>query len=116
MPSCFPANAPTRQQEELARKMIDAGADLIVGSHPHVIQPLEQYRGRWVAYSLGNFIFDQKDPATHRGLMLKVTVRDKKIAQVTTVPIEINADCQALLATPKAQVSQLFLATRLPHP
>jgi hypothetical protein len=48
--------------------------------------------------------------------MLKVTVRDKKIAEVTKVPIEINADCQALLATPKGQVSQLFLATRLPHP
>jgi len=110
------ATAPTCQQQELARKIIDAGADLIVGSHPHVVQPLEQYRGRWVAYSLGNFIFDQKDPATHRGLMLKVTVRDKKIAEVTKVPIEINADCQALLATPKAQISRLIPATRLPHP
>jgi hypothetical protein len=48
--------------------------------------------------------------------MLKVTVRDKKVAEVTKVPIEINADCQALLATPKAQVSQLLLATRRPHP
>ena len=110
------APAPTRQQEELARKMIDAGADLIVGSHPHVVQPLEQYRGRWVAYSLGNFIFDQRDAATHRGLMLKVTLRDKKIAEVTKVPIEINADCQALLANPGAQVSQRLLATRLTHP
>jgi poly-gamma-glutamate synthesis protein (capsule biosynthesis protein) len=95
--------------------MIDAGADLILGSHPHVVQPHEQYRGRWVAYSLGNFIFDQKDPATHRGLMLKVMVGDKKIAEVTKVPMEINADCRALLATPKAQVSQLLFPTRLPH-
>jgi len=110
------ATAPTRRQEELARKMIDAGADLIVGSHPHVVQPLVQYHGRWVAYSLGNFIFDQQDPATHRGLMLKVTVRDKKIAEVTKVPIEINADCQALLATPKTGASQLLFAIRLPHP
>jgi poly-gamma-glutamate synthesis protein (capsule biosynthesis protein) len=110
------AAAPTRQQEELARKMIDAGADLIVGSHPHVVQPLVQYRGRWVAYSLGNFVFDQRDPATHRGLLLKVTVRDKRIAEVTKIPIEINADYQALLAAPKAPVSQLLLATPLPHP
>jgi poly-gamma-glutamate synthesis protein (capsule biosynthesis protein) len=93
-----------------------AGADLIVGSRPHVVQPLEQYRGRWVAYSLGNFIFDQKDPASHRGLMLKVMVRDKRIAEVAKVPIEINADFQALLATPKPQVSQLVIATRLPRP
>jgi poly-gamma-glutamate synthesis protein (capsule biosynthesis protein) len=106
---------PSRQQEELARKMIEAGADLIVGSHPHVVQPLVQYRGRWVAYSLGNFVFDQRDPATHRGLLLKVTVRDKKIAEVTKVPIEINADCQALLATSKAPASQFLLATRLSH-
>ena len=110
------APIPTRQQQELARGMIDAGADLIVGSHPHVVQPLEQYHGHWVAYSLGNFVFDQKDPATHRGLLLKVTVRDRKIAQVTKVPIEINADCQALFATPKTQVSQLLLATHLPPP
>jgi poly-gamma-glutamate synthesis protein (capsule biosynthesis protein) len=96
--------------------MIDAGAGLIVGSHPHVNQPLEQYRGRWVAYSLGSFVFDQRDTATHRGLMLKVTVRDKKIAEVTKVPIEIDPDCQALLAKPKAQVSRLLFATRLPHP
>jgi poly-gamma-glutamate synthesis protein (capsule biosynthesis protein) len=110
------ATAPTRQQQELARRMVDAGADLIVASHPHVVQPLEQYRGRWIAYSLGNFIFDQKDPATHRGLILEVRVRDKKIAEVTKVPIEINADCQAVLAPPKVQVSHLLLATRLPHP
>ena len=95
--------------------MIDAGADLIAGSHPHVVQPLEEYRGRWVAYSLGNFIFDQKDLSTPRGLMLKGTVGDKKIAEVTKVPIGINADCQALLATPKAQVSQLLFPARLPH-
>jgi poly-gamma-glutamate synthesis protein (capsule biosynthesis protein) len=110
------ATAPTRQQEELARKMIDAGADLIVGSHPHVVQPLKRVGGRWVAYSLGNFVFDQKAPATHRGLLLKVTVRDKKIAEVTKVPVEINVDCQALLATPRGQDSQLLLAARRTHP
>jgi poly-gamma-glutamate synthesis protein (capsule biosynthesis protein) len=107
---------PTRQQEELARKMIDAGADLVVGSHPHVVQPLVQYRGRWVAFSLGNFIFDQRDPATHRGLLLKVTVRDKKITKVARIPIEINSDCQARLATPQGQVSQLLVATPRSHP
>ena len=110
------AAVPTRQQQELARRMVDTGADLIVGSHPHVVQPLEQYRGHWIAYSLGNFVFDQRDPATHRGLLLKVTVRDKKIAEVTKVPIEINADCQAVLATPKAPLPRLLLASRLPQP
>jgi len=78
--------------------MIDAGADMIVGSHPHVAQPLETYHGRWIAYSLGNFIFDQENPATHRGLMLRVTVRDKQIAEVLPIPIDINSRYQADLA------------------
>jgi len=94
------ASRPTPEQVALAHRMIDAGADLIVGSHPHVVQPLESYRGRWIAYSLGNFVFDQKGPATHLGLMLRVTVRDKRVAAVTPLPITISADLQAKLAPP----------------
>ena len=89
---------PTRDQVELAHQMIDAGADMIVGSHPHVVQPLENYHDRWIAYSLGNFVFDQKDSATHRGLMLRVTVRDKQIAEVLPLDIKINSSFQAALA------------------
>ena len=89
---------PSRTQVELAHRMIDAGADLIVGSHPHVVQPLEKYHRRWIAYSLGNFVFDQENPATHRGLMLRVTVRDKQIAEVLPIPIDINSRYQADLA------------------
>ena len=46
-------------QKSLARKFIDQGADLIVGSHPHVIQDIEMYKNKLIFYSLGNFIFDQ---------------------------------------------------------
>ncbi len=48
---------PEAYQKTLARQYIDAGADLVVGSHPHVLQGFEQYKGKWIAYSLGNFIF-----------------------------------------------------------
>ncbi len=48
-----------KSQRELARKMIDEGADLVVGSHPHVVQEIEVYKDRAVFYSLGNFVFDQ---------------------------------------------------------
>ncbi|WP_411349590.1 CapA family protein [Paenibacillus sp. WLX2291] len=44
-------------QTDLAHRFIDAGADLVVGGHPHVLQGLEQYKGKWIAYSTGNFIF-----------------------------------------------------------
>ncbi|WP_059054254.1 CapA family protein [Paenibacillus senegalimassiliensis] len=52
-------------QQELAHAYIDAGADLVIGSHPHVMQGLEQYQGKWIVYSTGNFIFTKsKDPKT----------------------------------------------------
>ena len=94
---------PRRDQVELAHRMIDAGADLVVGSHPHVVQPLESYHGRWIAYSLGNFVFDQKPPATRRGLMLRVRVRGRQIAQVTPVSIRINSGFQAVLDASQTQ-------------
>ncbi|WP_223069894.1 CapA family protein [Paenibacillus caui] len=45
------------KQTTLAHGFIDAGADLVIGGHPHVLQGLEQYKGKWIAYSTGNFIF-----------------------------------------------------------
>ncbi|MBW7477006.1 CapA family protein [Paenibacillus oenotherae] len=52
------ADHPNADQKRLAREYIDAGADLVIGSHPHVLQGLEQYKGKWISYSLGNFIFN----------------------------------------------------------
>ncbi len=52
-------SAPTDDQNKLAHQFIDAGADLIIGTHPHVIEPMEEYKGKRIYYSLGNFIFDQ---------------------------------------------------------
>ncbi len=46
-------------QKSLAHKIIEAGADLIIGHHPHVVQNIEIYKGKMIFYSLGNFIFDQ---------------------------------------------------------
>jgi poly-gamma-glutamate capsule biosynthesis protein CapA/YwtB (metallophosphatase superfamily) len=89
---------PTRDQVDMAHQMIDAGADMIVGSHPHVVQPVEKYHDRWIAYSLGNFIFDQQGPNTHRGLILKATVRDQHVFDVQSIPIDINSSFQAKLA------------------
>jgi poly-gamma-glutamate capsule biosynthesis protein CapA/YwtB (metallophosphatase superfamily) len=86
--------------------MIDAGADLVVGTHPHVVQPVEEYNGRWIAYSLGNFVFDQKGPGTRRGLMLEVKLSGNKIAGVTPLPIAISPSFQASLVAPKEKQTQ----------
>lgn len=50
---------PTSYVVPLAKKFADAGADLVIGAHPHVVQPYEEYKGVRIYYSLGNFIFDQ---------------------------------------------------------
>lgn len=50
---------PSKKQIELAHKWIDAGADVIIGAHPHVVETVEVYKDKYIFYSLGNFIFDQ---------------------------------------------------------
>jgi poly-gamma-glutamate capsule biosynthesis protein CapA/YwtB (metallophosphatase superfamily) len=95
------APRPGRSQMELAHRMIDAGADLVVGGHPHVVQPCEFYHGHWIAYSLGNFVFDQHWPSTHHGLMLKVTLTDKKVTDAVPVPITIDDSFQAFVSPPE---------------
>ncbi len=57
--------APRPWQKEMARQFIDAGADAVVGHHPHVVQGIEKYRGKWIAYSLGNFAFGGNSVARH---------------------------------------------------
>lgn len=59
------------QQADMAYDWIDAGANLVVGSHPHVVQDVEVYRGRPIVYSLGNFLFDQQfSDETQQGMLL----------------------------------------------
>lgn len=64
-------DVPEEYQVALAHSCIEAGADVVVGAHPHVIQPLEFYQGKLIAYSLGNLIF----PSTDRDTMaLEITL------------------------------------------
>ncbi len=60
-------------QRQVAHDMVDAGADLVIGHHPHVVQGMEIYKGKAIIYSLGNFIFDQYfSPDTQEGLALGI--------------------------------------------
>ena len=87
-----------KSQQEIATTAIQAGADLIVGHHPHVPQEIGEVQGVTVAYSLGNFIFDQnfsKDTAT--ALMLKVSIQNKKIVKVEPQTLNFNNNFQPYL-------------------
>ena len=66
---------PSPRLRAFARRMIDAGADMVVGGHPHVTQGAEYYRGKPIIYSLGNFLFNGFDtPATTTGWVLSARV------------------------------------------
>lgn len=60
------ASYPNDSQINFARAAIDAGADLIIGHHPHVVQTMEEYKGKYIFYSLGNFVFDQPQSSETR--------------------------------------------------
>lgn len=72
---------PSDKIKNLAHEFIDSGADLIIGTHPHVVQSKEEYKGKTIYYSLGNFVFDQYfDPKTQEGLAVQVQISpDKKM-------------------------------------
>ncbi len=83
--------APGERQRELARRMIDAGADLVVGGHPHVTQGAEYYRGRLIVYSLGNFVFDGFDqPVEKRGWLLRLAFDGKQLASWDTLAADMD--------------------------
>lgn len=67
-----------RGQIDFAHAAVDYGADLVIGAHPHWIQNLEIYGGKYIFYSLGNFIFDMHDPIANEGLVLKITLRRER--------------------------------------
>jgi Bacterial capsule synthesis protein PGA_cap len=68
---------PTRAQRWAAHALVDAGVDLVVGHHPHVLQGIERYGNGVVAYSLGNFLFDQREILTRQTGVLRVRARGR---------------------------------------
>jgi len=77
-------HVPSLEQRHLAYKLIDAGVHLIVGHHPHVIQPYEQYKNGHIIYSLGNFCFDdvQSDHFS-KGMIARVSIQEQVINNIS---------------------------------
>jgi poly-gamma-glutamate synthesis protein (capsule biosynthesis protein) len=88
------------RQQSIAHQLIDNGADLIVGHHPHVPQEVEKYGSGWAAYSLGNLVFDQYfSKETMGGLVLRVFISDKKISQIEPIKTEMSTEYQPFIPT-----------------
>ncbi|MBK6325781.1 MAG: CapA family protein [Chloroflexi bacterium] len=88
---------PSPTQERLAQEMLAAGADLVVGHHPHVAQPLAATRGGLVAYSLGNFVFDQELPETRPAVALRALFDADGLRAVQALPVQAGRQPRLLL-------------------
>ena len=125
------------REQEIYRSFIDAGADLVIGHHPHVVQEIERYEPSvpvviasegeaiqtapstglprrlvaprndsesdkhfgYIAYSLGNFVFDQDfSEATMQGMMVEAVIKDKKIVEFNKIPIKLTPTFQPYLS------------------
>ncbi len=88
---------PTESQKSLARYTVDAGADLVLGHHPHVVQGIEEYKGKFIVYSLGNFMFGgNRNPSDKDTYVFQQTfhlkngeLTDKK--EINVVPFSISS-------------------------
>lgn len=96
------ADEPTTTQTNFARAAIDAGADLVVGHHPHVVQTMEKYKGKFIFYSLGNFVFDQMwSRETRGGLMAKLYFTKNGVSKISFLPVMIENFSQPRVANDK---------------
>lgn len=80
---------PRKQEMDLGKKLIDAGADIIMGHHPHVLQGVEIYKGKPIFYSLGNFVFGTKNELTSNTMIGQINFIDKDIDNIKIIPCSI---------------------------
>jgi len=80
---------PQKYQIRLAHRLIKAGADFIIGHHPHVIQSVEVFQGKFVAYSLGNFVFGSYSDNARVSMLVQIHLYPEHHYTVQLIPINI---------------------------
>lgn len=83
------STSPNEHQVKIAHELIDLGADVVIGAHPHVPQGIEMYNGKPIFYSLGNFIFDQSNPETHVAYFVEIDLVGDE-GQCSVYPVYIS--------------------------
>jgi hypothetical protein len=108
---------PSAQRRRQLQRLIDAGADLVIGHHPHVPQGWEQYAGRHIFYSLGDFYFDSTDGRRYEyrdwGFMVRVHFEERRIKTLEIMPYERVDDKILPLGSRKDAASHLFYVEQL---
>ena len=110
-------SAPLERQQQLARDIIDAGADMIIGNHAHYAAAMEVYKGKPIWYALGNFVFDQDwSEFTMEGITLELTFHGAELRQVRMRPHIILDKAQPNFLDPagdgRVVMGQIFDASR----
>ena len=90
-------DTPPDYHRDLFRGLVDAGADLVLAHHPHVLQPVVWYQGKPIVQSLGNFVFAQDDPWTRLSAILRIEVAPDKTMRLSAIPV--RAGHQPTVAT-----------------
>lgn len=94
---------PSPEQIRLAHTCVDAGADIILGHHPHILQGIEEYNGKIIAYSLGNFVFDMWQEKMREGMILELRINNEKIKCISH-PVLVNTEYQPELVQGKEKI------------
>lgn len=89
---------PSSKQIALAHQLIDAGADAVIGHHPHVVQGIEIYKGKPIAYSLGNFMFSPGNSKGRQSVLLSFKMENGKLVDAKVYPVYIDGIRPELLS------------------
>lgn len=88
-------NEASEKQKRFARLAINNGAEMVIGHHPHVVEPIEKYKDKYIFYSLGNFIFDQMwSEETREGAIIKVIFNESGVKDFEIKVVKIDDYCQ----------------------
>jgi poly-gamma-glutamate synthesis protein (capsule biosynthesis protein) len=102
---------PSAEQIKLGRELVDSGAHIVLGHHPHILQGVEKHGHGVIAYSLGNFVFDFWQKRLRRSMILRLNLEDPGAISFEIVPLTINKQWQpTLLAGAEIEKSRREIA------
>jgi poly-gamma-glutamate capsule biosynthesis protein CapA/YwtB (metallophosphatase superfamily) len=115
---------PSPSQIKMARSFIDAGANIILGHHPHVIQGIEEYKGGLIAYSLGNFQFQYDvsqnaptaDCQTDRSIILSLRIGKEGLISHEVIPVALDRTYSPILPDVAVKNSIMNLMNQISRP
>lgn len=109
------ADYPAKDQQNLAKAMVDSGADVILGHHSHCLQGVEVYKEKPILYSMGNFIFTSSSLKARSGAIALVTMEKDGVKNLQMIPTRLNRG-QPQVLTDKAKVAEIIRLQSLSKP